>query len=231
MCAGHGGEGGRRASLVEVLAVTGAATAAAATIARAGGAPWRLQWMLIPCVWALAGLAPTALRGTPWERIGFSLKRPRQALRTFAVLTLVVFPALLCGVLLLKAFGLAPLLRPAPPRAGWALWALYQFLYVAVSEEVFFRGYAQSSLTRWARSALGGRASRADRAGIALSAALFALAHVAVCGSAAAASVFFPGLIFGWLRARTDSLLAPVLFHGLSNVGYAAICLVVYGGV
>jgi membrane protease YdiL (CAAX protease family) len=53
-----------------------------------------------------------------------------------------------------------------------------------------------------------------------ISAAVFALSHAVLLESPAATVVFFPGLIFGWLYCRTESLLAPILFHGLANVCY-----------
>jgi membrane protease YdiL (CAAX protease family) len=31
-------------------------------------------------------------------------------------------------------------------------------------------------------------------------------------------AVFFPALLFGWLRARTRGIGAPVLFHALCNI-------------
>jgi membrane protease YdiL (CAAX protease family) len=31
-------------------------------------------------------------------------------------------------------------------------------------------------------------------------------------------AIFFPSLVFGWLRDRTGGLVAPVLFHAASNL-------------
>jgi membrane protease YdiL (CAAX protease family) len=31
-------------------------------------------------------------------------------------------------------------------------------------------------------------------------------------------TTFFPGLLFGWLRARTGNVVAPVVVHALSNL-------------
>ncbi|MDT8366604.1 MAG: CPBP family glutamic-type intramembrane protease [bacterium] len=47
---------------------------------------------------------------------------------------------------------------------------------------------------------------------------LFSLAHVAVDLDPARLAVFFPGLLFGWLRAKTGTLLAPILSHGSANL-------------
>ncbi|NIO62963.1 MAG: hypothetical protein GTO35_10480, partial [Gammaproteobacteria bacterium] len=52
----------------------------------------------------------------------------------------VVFPALFAGLWLLKSFGLGLPLQPVHPKEqGWISWLFYQFMYVAVAEEVFFR--------------------------------------------------------------------------------------------
>jgi membrane protease YdiL (CAAX protease family) len=51
-----------------------------------------------------------------------------------------------------------------------------------------------------------------------VSSALFALGHVAVIPSPQRAAVFFPALLFGWMRARTGSIAAGALYHALCNV-------------
>jgi hypothetical protein len=47
---------------------------------------------------------------------------------------------------------------------------------------------------------------------------LFTAGHLLVTGDVSRLAVFFPGLLFGWLLARTGALIAPMLFHGLCNV-------------
>ena len=32
-------------------------------------------------------------------------------------------------------------------------------------------------------------------------------------------AIFFPAMAFGWMRLRTDGLLAPVLYHVVCNLG------------
>jgi membrane protease YdiL (CAAX protease family) len=55
---------------------------------------------------------------------------------------------------------------------------------------------------------------------IPLSAGAFGLAHVCIYTQANAAWTFFPGLLFAWLYTRTNTLTAPILFHGLANSCY-----------
>ena len=51
-----------------------------------------------------------------------------------------------------------------------------------------------------------------------VSAALFAVGHVLVDGNPIRLAVFFPGLVFGWMRARTGSILPGLLFHAMCNL-------------
>ena len=47
---------------------------------------------------------------------------------------------------------------------------------------------------------------------------LFALGHLATELDANRLGVFFPALLFGWLRARTGGIGAGVAFHALANL-------------
>jgi membrane protease YdiL (CAAX protease family) len=102
----------------------------------------------------------------------------------------------------------------APPDL--ALRIVAQLLVVALPEELFYRGFMQ---TAWSRAP--GRTVRVLGAelgpGFLRTQALFALGHLVVL-QPWRLGTFFPGLLFGWLRARTGSLAAPVLFHALSNL-------------
>jgi membrane protease YdiL (CAAX protease family) len=101
-----------------------------------------------------------------------------------------------------------------PPGLGWMM--LDQLLGVALPEEFFFRGYLQSQLNR----SLPGRYTLLGaRCGAALpaTAALFALCHVPA-GGPGQLMVFFPGLLYGWLRERTDSVVVPTVYHAASNL-------------
>lgn len=100
---------------------------------------------------------------------------------------------------------------------GVILGAATQLLVVAIPEELFFRGYLQGRFDqRWGTSRRLLGASLGP--GWLLSAALFALGHVLVDFNPERFAVFVPGLVFGWMRARTGSLAAGALFHALCNV-------------
>jgi hypothetical protein len=51
-----------------------------------------------------------------------------------------------------------------------------------------------------------------------ISSVLFALGHVLVDFNPQRLAVFFPGLVFGWMRAATGSLAAGAVYHALCNL-------------
>jgi membrane protease YdiL (CAAX protease family) len=101
--------------------------------------------------------------------------------------------------------ALRPILR-LPPQPLLAV--VSQLVVVALPEEFFFRGFIQ------------GRLAQAYTRSTALlaTAAIFALGHYLVTFEPAALAVFFPGILFGLLRAATGSILAGTLFHASCNL-------------
>lgn len=92
-----------------------------------------------------------------------------------------------------------------------------QLLVVALPEEAFFRGYLQTRLdAAWGRRVrfLGAELG----VGWIVSAVIFAIGHWLTTPVPARLAVFFPALLFGWLRARTGGIGAGVLFHALCNM-------------
>lgn len=138
------------------------------------------------------------------------------------------------GAALAWAFGLALLVFPGF-WLGWLAWwkpasafapaglevlrdgALAHLLAVALPEEAFYRGYAQSAFDEvWTprRKLLGACVGPS----IVVTSALFALGHLATDFDVNRLGVFFPSLLFGWLRARTGGVGAPIVFHALCNL-------------
>ncbi|NOY91133.1 MAG: CPBP family intramembrane metalloprotease [Deltaproteobacteria bacterium] len=140
------------------------------------------------------------------------------ATREFAFalgVALLIFPPFVVGFYFWHApshaFHWAP-----PPDLG--SFALAQFVVVALPEEAFFRGYLQTRLEDVfpkRRRLLGSSLSVGAWIG---SAALFALIHFLVEGNPARLAVFFPGLLFGWLRARRGGIGASLTLHAGSNL-------------
>ena len=185
-----------------------------------------LRWVLIPGILVAAALIPTWMARREFPRIGLNPSDAKRALGTVAGISLVVFPVVFLGLWILTRMGQPIPLQPALARQdNWASWLVYQFLYVAVAEEVFFRGYVQANVARL----LAQRPRQSKALGHALvlflSAACFAAAHVIVQGRMISLLTFLPGLLLAWLFLRTRCLLAPILFHGLANVTYGIIAL------
>lgn len=106
-----------------------------------------------------------------------------------------------------------------PPELSWALaeFCLVQLLVVALPEELFFRGFLLGLLEkrfppkrRWLGGGIG--------VALVLSSLAFALIHIPKDGDPRVLATFFPGLLFGWMRSATGSILAPTLAHGASNI-------------
>jgi membrane protease YdiL (CAAX protease family) len=94
---------------------------------------------------------------------------------------------------------------------------LNQLIVIALPEEAFYRGYLQSKLDEAWRpqwNLLGARVGL----GLFGAAAIFAMGHIVTVQAPARLAVFFPALLFGWLRARTGGIGASVCFHAICNV-------------
>jgi uncharacterized protein len=92
-----------------------------------------------------------------------------------------------------------------------------QLVIIALPEEAFYRGYLQSRLDDVFPTkvrVLGGAVGPA----LFVTSAIFALGHLATIHEPARLAVFFPSLVFGWLRARTGGVGAAVAFHTACNV-------------
>ena len=208
--------------LAGILLATAIVTALVAALVNIRGAAYGWAWLLIAVVWVCGALVAAAAEKTALADLGLAAPRLGPDLRVFLWTAAIVFPLLFLGVWFLARRGLALPLLPAPSGSRWAPWILYLIAYIAAPEELFFRGYVQGSLRQCLKSLAPGRPKLWDALAVTGAAVLFAAAHVAVFHSAVQAWVFFPALIFGWLRVRTGGVWAPMLFHGCSNVAYAA---------
>ncbi len=108
-----------------------------------------------------------------------------------------------------------------------SLWWLASFVIVhlglvALPEEWFFRGYLQTRLDdRFGTpvSLLGAPLG----VGVVLAALAFALLHPILLPGVHRLLVFFPALLFGWIRARTGNIGAAVIVHAGSNLLLAVV--------
>ncbi|MBN2130855.1 MAG: CPBP family intramembrane metalloprotease [Sedimentisphaerales bacterium] len=204
--------------LMMICAVTVAVIGLLAVLRGAGGA--RL-WFLGPTVLVLGALAPTLVGGRSAGELGLRMGQTRQSGRLFAVSGLVLLAIGLAGVALLRCMPGESALRVSIPKEKWIWWAMFQFAYVALPEELFFRGFFLSQVMRVLGTTREADSPAVEAVGVALSAGVFALSHVIVFRNAVSVLTFFPGLIFAWLFVRSKSVIGPVLLHGAANVGYA----------
>jgi hypothetical protein len=95
--------------------------------------------------------------------------------------------------------------------------ALGQWLVIALPEEAFYRGYLQTRLDEsWQpRFKLLGTAVGP---GLLVTSLVFALGHVATELHPNRLAVFFPSLLFGWIRARRKGVGACAAFHAMCNL-------------
>jgi membrane protease YdiL (CAAX protease family) len=221
---------GRARIVAEALGAFAAATLIAALLYHAQGVPF-IRYNLHALV-ALVFLALPQLllkKHGGIERYGFTLQPPAIGLTIAALAILVVLPLFSAGFVIFMrqlcahAATLVPgscarVLHPhwrLPPDFAWL--SLAQLLVVALPEELFFRGYLQGRLEEALPPTVNVFGARLGWAWI-LAAALFALGHYLVSFEPQMLTRFFPGLVFGWMYARTRSILAGTIFHAACNL-------------
>jgi len=196
-----------------------------------------LSWLIFPAGLVLASVLPSTLRALKIRQVsslqhdlacvlGLHLNHWRYSFLLLSLTCLVLFPLLMGLFWLLTVFGLTIPLVPVVQKGTWLTWILYQLLYVAVAEEIFFRGFILGNLLRLRPYGFSSCPWRWQMIVVLISASIFALIHVFLSENLLSGLTFFPGLILGWLFVRTRSLLAPILFHALANIFYALLPLI-----
>lgn len=170
---------------------------------------------LVPLVLFWLPVGVVLYRRRDFTAYGFAWRDWKGGLRWALATALIVLPIYIAGHL---AFRLS-MGRSIHLLLGWTLVPQFftQLLVVALPEEIFFRGYVQTLLGQRLRRNAPAWLGEQWPAILAAS-ALFALAHLAGTMQPARLVVFFPAMLFGWLRHRTGSLIAPVLLHTLANL-------------
>jgi uncharacterized protein len=95
---------------------------------------------------------------------------------------------------------------------------LTQLLVVALPEEALFRGYFQGRCRECFTSRTRLLGARLCVPAWLLQSLLFALLHVATDLHVSRLAVFFPGLLFGWLREFRGGIGAAIVLHALCNL-------------
>jgi membrane protease YdiL (CAAX protease family) len=173
--------------------------------------------VLIPATWGLGAILP--LRSGEGDLLTFGVTTPhwQKNLKYYLLSSAVIFPLFAVGFRLYVHEDLSPTVNTFFGGVSLPRWLLYNFLAVALFEELFFRGFVQGRFENFVKARFMSPAA-VFCVPILISSFLFALAHAAVYLDHLRLVVFFPGLLFGWLRAKTGSLLAPILSHGTANL-------------
>ena len=100
------------------------------------------------------------------------------------------------------------------------LWSIFliQLFLVGLPEEIFYRGYLQTrldSLVGQDKQVLGVAFNWQSTV---LCSGLFAIAHLMTILHPSRLAVFFPSLLFGWMRRAYGDTLSPAIFHAACNV-------------
>lgn len=237
------GQEPRQASLREPLWAYAAAIAIAAGLFWAGrvlGFVQQIMHGLIACTFLLGPRLAARVSGRPFDEraAGIGIHPILPGLRVLGAALLFTWPLFVVGFFLYYGVvctgngplrGLAETMAPLCGRwHGWAgfhlqlpdgFWVLLlsQILVVAVPEEIFFRGYLMSRFElRWpSRRRLLGAAVGWP---LLWSSLLFAVGHFLVDLAPTRLAVFFPALVFGWMRNRSGSIAPGAVFHALCNV-------------
>ncbi|MBI4127008.1 MAG: CPBP family intramembrane metalloprotease [Deltaproteobacteria bacterium] len=209
----------RKALLYELAFATVGLVGTAHLLYRLRFIPW-IDASLATIVAILFLYLPTIVLWRKRRSIDFLDRSVRDALRSFVVFVVVAVIVFTPFFYLARfwqegIFGL-PSFRMAEYPRFWSV-TLFQILMVALPEEFYFRGYFQSTVDRcfekrW--NILGVKLGW----GWILTALVFAFAHSIVVVRWWHFAIFFPALLFGYLRERTGSITAPILFHAASNV-------------
>ena len=172
--------------------------------------------LTIPTLWCVVPILWITLRRRDYGEYGLHLGDPG-SVGLHVLLVIVIFGgyALLHYFFAKLAFG-AHFHATLNPNLLQLI-----FLHVVIigfPEEVFFRGYLQSELNRTFGRPFPLWGARVGW-GLLAAAVLFGACHV-IYGDFSRMRVAFFGLFAGWLRERTDSVIAPTLYHGAANVLY-----------
>ncbi len=209
----------RKSLAIELAVVTVACLAVIHVLYIAQTVPFIASHLSYFVAYILIG-APILVLWIRKRRLDFFSLGLRDLLKSvwaFLIAAAVIFPAfLLLAHFWQKLVWGAGAFRPAGFPDFWNM-LVVQLLVVALPEEFYFRGYFQSAMDRIfprRRRLLGADLGM----GWLLTAVIFAFAHTFITYKWWHFSILFPALVFGYLRERTGSIIAPTLFHAASNL-------------
>lgn len=177
-------------------------------------APW--QGMVLEALFALAVIAALRIGA----EVGLTLRVDARAWRDALLATLLLVLFVAARSLGLSALGMGT----GGGAPGWAF-LLYQATLPGIAEELVYRGVIQSRLnrlfaTRW--NLFGARVGW----GFVITAVLFWAVHAFRAEPGAPVSFYWQtltlqlwaGLVFGWIRERTGSVIPAMVSHNIVNL-------------
>jgi membrane protease YdiL (CAAX protease family) len=157
------------------------------------------------------------LRKRPLDYFDLNIKHLVCAAFVFGIAALIIFPPFLLAAHGWQRIVFGYTRFEVAGFPGFANALVFQLLVIALPEEFYFRGYVQSAMNavfprKW--KFLGAAVGW----GLPVTAAIFAVAHTIVTYQWWHFAIFFPALVFGYLRERTGSIIAPTFFHAACNL-------------
>lgn len=171
------------------------------------------------------GLSLGGLLAPPEDAPDGKFSFVRDLVRAIPKGLLEVGAALLVAAIIFPPFAFAfrfwwgvrsPFALSVPPDVGSMV--LAQLIVVALPEEAFFRGYVQTRLHDAFPKRIKVLGIEFSLPALVLQSVLFALVHCVVDGRPVHLAVFFPGLLFGVMRAWRKGIGAPLVFHAMCNI-------------
>ena len=103
------------------------------------------------------------------------------------------------------------------PDQLWMI-ALYHFFFVAIPEEFFYRGYIQTRFNEICHQNWTVFGVKMGPSAL-WTGLLFSFGHSIVLFQWWHFAIFFPSLIFSWMREKSSSVLPGAMFHACCNIG------------
>ena len=164
-----------------------------------------IVFLFLPVEYLYRKKADLVAFGITWKHLG-------RGLLWAALLMAITFPPYIWGY---KWWFGREVFHFALPSTFWQEVVGNLFL-VALPEEAFYRGFMQTRLDGVFKGRVNVLGAKVGWA-LVITSALFAVGHL-VEFRADKLGTFLPGLVFGWLRAKTGSIGGAVVFHAGCNI-------------
>lgn len=155
----------------------------------------------------------------PLRYFDISVPQIKQSLKWFLIWTVIIYAlAIPVNHFYQKLFLGVGYHTPQANLGIWLTIMARQIFVIGLCEEFFFRGYLQENISRIFPSQTKLFGAKFGFATL-LTCVIFTISHSLILGFVAwHLLIFFPALVFAWLKEKTGTIWASVLFHAISNV-------------